>query len=89
MRGRQRGRPGVPLEEFTVEDMRREAARPKSCAPFGTISCVHQTAMLDEFRERPRETLTRIIERRLEADPSFRPPAPVGLLSLAPVSRTS
>jgi MoaA/NifB/PqqE/SkfB family radical SAM enzyme len=77
----QRGRPGIPLEEYTVEDIRREAARPKSCAPFCTISCVHQTAMLDEFRERPRETLTGIIDRRREVDPGFRAPAAVGLLS--------
>ncbi|HEY6347513.1 MAG TPA: radical SAM protein [Bryobacteraceae bacterium] len=49
----QRGRPGIPLENYTLEDIRREAARPKGCAPFCTISCVHQTAMLDEFRERP------------------------------------
>jgi hypothetical protein len=47
----------------------REAAVPKGCAPFCTISCVHQAAMLDEFRERPREALIGIIERRQERDP--------------------
>src|SRR3954453_17232040 len=36
----QRGRPGIPLEKYTVEDLRREAAAPKGCAPFCTISCV-------------------------------------------------
>ena len=50
----QRGRPGIPLAQYTRDDMLREAAKPKGCAPFCTISCVHQTAMLDEFRERPR-----------------------------------
>jgi MoaA/NifB/PqqE/SkfB family radical SAM enzyme len=77
----QRGKPGIPLEDYTVEDLRREAARPKGCAPFCTISCVHQTAMLDDFREKPRETLAGILERRRETDPNFRPPVTVRLLS--------
>jgi MoaA/NifB/PqqE/SkfB family radical SAM enzyme len=77
----QRGRPGIPLDEYNVEDIRREAARPKGCAPFCTISCVHQTAMLDEFRERPRETLAGILDRRRAMDPTFRPPAAVKVLS--------
>jgi hypothetical protein len=64
-----------------VEDLVREAARPKTCAPFCTISCVHQTAMLDDFRENPRETLAGILERRRALDPGFNPPAIVGLLS--------
>ena len=77
----QRGRPGIPLDQYSVADIRREAARPKGCAPFCTISCVHQTAMLDEFRQRPRETLAGILERRRAVDPSFQPPAMVNLLS--------
>jgi MoaA/NifB/PqqE/SkfB family radical SAM enzyme len=77
----QRGRPGIPLDDYTVEDLKREAATPKGCAPFCTISCVHQTAMLDEFREHPRETLAAIMERRRQMDPNFRPPAIVGLLT--------
>jgi len=77
----QRGRPGIPLERYTLQDMRREAAQVKGCAPFCTISCVHQTAMLDDFRERPRETLTGILARRREVDPAFQPPALVGVLS--------
>ena len=77
----QRGRPGIPLDRYTVEDLRREAARPKGCAPFCTISCVHQTAMLDDFRERPRETLAGIMERRRAVEPEFQPPWLVGALS--------
>lgn len=77
----QRGWPGIPLDRYTVEDLRREAARQKGCAPFCTISCVHQTAMLDDFRERPRETLAGILARRREVDPEFRPPRLVGVLS--------
>ena len=77
----QRGRPAIPLEQYTLNDLRREAARPKGCAPFCTISCVHQTAMLDDFRERPREALAGILARRREVDPEFQSPALVGLLS--------
>ena len=69
------------MESYGVEDLRREAARQKGCAPFCTISCVHQTAMLDDFREKPRETLAGILERRREADPSFRAPVAVRALS--------
>lgn len=77
----QRGRPGIPLEDYTVDNLRREAARPKGCAPFCTISCVHQTAMLDRFREQPQETLAGILQRRREQDPTFQPPALVNALS--------
>ena len=77
----QRGHPGIPLENYTVDDIRREAGRPKACAPFCTISCVHQTAMLDEFRERPKDTLAGILDRRRALDPQFHPPALVGMLS--------
>jgi MoaA/NifB/PqqE/SkfB family radical SAM enzyme len=76
----QRGRPGIPVENYTREDILREAATPKGCAPFCTISCVHQAAMLDEFRERPRETLAGIIDRRKERDSDWQPPASVRLL---------
>jgi hypothetical protein len=37
--------------------------------------------MLDDFREKPRETLAGILDRRRETDPSFRPPVMVRLLS--------
>jgi MoaA/NifB/PqqE/SkfB family radical SAM enzyme len=77
----QRGQPGIPLERYTVEDIVREAARKKSCAPLCTISCVHQTAMLDGFREHPVETLNGILERRRRRDLRFRPPMLVHLLA--------
>ena len=76
----QRGRPGIPLARYQREDILRESSVRKACAPFCTISCVHQTAMLDCFRERPRETLAGIIERRRERDPNWQPPASVRLL---------
>jgi MoaA/NifB/PqqE/SkfB family radical SAM enzyme len=79
----QRGHPAIPLEDYTGEDLRREAARPKSCAPFCTISCVHQVAMLDEFRTRPREALQGILDRRRALDPAFQPPVLVKALDWA------
>ena len=71
----QKGRPGIPLEEYKAADLKREGERPKGCAPFCTISCVHQTAMLDDFREKPRETLSGILDRRRKIDPDIPVPA--------------
>jgi hypothetical protein len=76
-----RGAPAIPLSEYAAEHLRAEAARPKGCAPFCTISCVHQVAMLDSFRERPRDALKGIIDRRKQRDPAFRPPPLVQVLS--------
>jgi MoaA/NifB/PqqE/SkfB family radical SAM enzyme len=76
----QRGRPGIPLEHYSRQDLVREAAKPKGCAPFCTISCVHQTAMLDDFRTKPRETLAGIIARRRERDPQWQTPFAVRAL---------
>jgi MoaA/NifB/PqqE/SkfB family radical SAM enzyme len=79
----QRGRPGIPLEQYTRDDIVREAAVRKGCAPFCTISCVHQTAMLDSFREHPRETLAGMVERRKEREPGWEPPLSVQFLEWA------
>jgi MoaA/NifB/PqqE/SkfB family radical SAM enzyme len=76
----QRGKPGIPLANYTIEDIRREAAVKKGCAPFCTISCVHQTAMLDSFRKNPQATLAGIIDRRQERDPAWHPPFSVRAL---------
>jgi len=76
----QRGYPGIPLADYTREDLIREGAKPKGCAPFCTISCVHQTAMLDSFRTQPRETLAGILARRKERDPSWNVPLSVRAL---------
>jgi MoaA/NifB/PqqE/SkfB family radical SAM enzyme len=70
----QRGRPGIPLEQYGVEDLEREAKREKSCSPFCTISCVHQTAMLDSFRENPRQVLADMIAARRERSPDYKAP---------------
>lgn len=79
----QRGHPAIPLAQYTREDIIREAAKPKGCAPFCTISCVHQTAMLDSFREKPKEALAGIINRRKERDPNWSTPASVRALEWA------
>ncbi|MGH9453109.1 MAG: radical SAM protein [Terriglobia bacterium] len=46
----QRGYPAKPLEDYTVEDIRREYITEKSCAPFCTVSCVHYVSYFDFFR---------------------------------------
>jgi MoaA/NifB/PqqE/SkfB family radical SAM enzyme len=46
----QRGYPAVPLEKYTVSDLRREFYTEKSCAPHCTVSCVHQVSILDAWR---------------------------------------
>lgn len=46
----QRGYPGKPLAEYTVEDIRREYVTAKGCAPHCTVSCVHQVATIDMWR---------------------------------------
>lgn len=46
----QRGYPAIPLEQYTRDDVRREYKTKKACAPFCTVSCVHQVSMFDFFR---------------------------------------
>ena len=46
----QRGFPGVPLLEYTTEDVKREYLTKKDCAPHCTISCVHMTSHMDYWR---------------------------------------
>jgi MoaA/NifB/PqqE/SkfB family radical SAM enzyme len=76
----QRGHPGIPLERYSQEDLVREGTKVKGCAAFCTISCVHQTAMLDSFRTQPRETLAGIVDRRREADPYWKTPRSIRAL---------
>ena len=46
----QRGYPAIPLEKYTVEDIRREFITEKGCAPRCTIACVHYTSYMDFWR---------------------------------------
>jgi len=47
----QRGFPAVPLETYTVDDIRREFLTPKSCAPYCTVGCVHRVSTMDFWRK--------------------------------------
>ena len=47
----QRGYPGIPLEDYTMEDFKREYKTEKWCAPTCTIQCVHQVGILDNWRD--------------------------------------
>jgi len=55
----QRGLPGIPLERYGVEDIRREFATKKDCAPYCTVNCVQQTAVFDKWRRAPQIAQTR------------------------------
>src|SRR6516165_5026048 len=46
----QRGYPGIPLEKYTRDDLRREYLTEKGCAPHCTVSCVHQVSIFDSWR---------------------------------------
>ena len=46
----QRGYPAKPLDQYTVEDIRREYLTAKSCAPYCTVSCVHYISYFDFWR---------------------------------------
>jgi MoaA/NifB/PqqE/SkfB family radical SAM enzyme len=46
----QRGYPGKPLLEYTLDDVRREYRTAKGCAPRCTVACVHQVSQIDFWR---------------------------------------
>ena len=45
-----RGVPAIPLDVYTREDVARGFATVKACAPFCTVSCVHQASFADNWR---------------------------------------
>jgi MoaA/NifB/PqqE/SkfB family radical SAM enzyme len=49
----QRGVPGIPLEQYGTEDIRREYSTPKTCAPYCTIGCVHRASSIDNNYRAP------------------------------------
>jgi len=84
----QRGTPGIPLAEYTAEDLDREYSRVKECAPWCTISCVHRVAWLDTLREEPMAALEQFFPAPAgEAWTTSRLPVPVRLLAWAFVPR--
>ncbi len=51
----QRGYPGIPLADYTTEDVFREFHAKKPCAPKCTVSCVQRVSVIDHWRS-PQET---------------------------------
>ncbi len=47
----QRGYPAIPLEQYSVEDIRAAYGSAKSCAPACTVSCVHKASAIDFWRD--------------------------------------
>jgi MoaA/NifB/PqqE/SkfB family radical SAM enzyme len=48
----QRGNPGIPLKDYTLEHIKEAYYTEKSCAPYCTVACVHKVAMLDNWRDK-------------------------------------
>jgi MoaA/NifB/PqqE/SkfB family radical SAM enzyme len=61
----QRGYPAIPLEKYTVSDLRREFYTEKPCAPHCTVSCVHQVSIFDAWRGPQRPATASEPARRL------------------------
>ena len=77
----QRGYPAVPLERYSLADLEREYNSEKSCAPFCTINCVQQTAILDNLREHPREAIHDLLSPAPEKECPAELPVSVRILS--------
>lgn len=59
----QRGYPGIPLEQYTMDDFDREYKTEKWCAPTCTLQCVHQVGILDNWRD-PQKTPAQIAQEQ-------------------------
>ncbi len=46
----QRGTPGIPLLDYSRDDLKREFHTAKGCSATCTLSCVHQMSAFDRFR---------------------------------------
>jgi MoaA/NifB/PqqE/SkfB family radical SAM enzyme len=77
----QRGRPGIPLEQYGPEDLEREYHSVKPCAPHCTVSCVHQVSMVDQFRDQPKQALARLFPDESGTREDFDPPKIVRALT--------
>jgi MoaA/NifB/PqqE/SkfB family radical SAM enzyme len=66
----QRGHPGIPLERYGPDDLRREHHTVKSCAPLCTVGCVHRVAQVDALRADPGATLAQWFASPIEGQPS-------------------
>jgi MoaA/NifB/PqqE/SkfB family radical SAM enzyme len=70
----QRGHPGIPLDRFGPDDLRREYHRVKGCAPFCTVGCVHRVAQVDELRRHPQRALSQWFAAPVEGAEARLPP---------------
>ena len=75
----QRGHPGIPLERYGQDDLRREYHVEKACAPLCTVGCVHRVAQVDELRQNPEATLRQWFPAADQGGQS-RLPRPIGIL---------
>jgi MoaA/NifB/PqqE/SkfB family radical SAM enzyme len=66
----QRGYPAVPLETYTIDDIRREFRTLKSCAPFCTVGCVHRVSTMDGWRAPQRPPTTELAPPTAATRPS-------------------
>jgi MoaA/NifB/PqqE/SkfB family radical SAM enzyme len=72
----QRGHPGIPLEHYGPDDLRRQYHEVKHCAPLCTVGCVHRVAQVDDLRQDPERTLAQWFSKPLAGVPS---PLPVSV----------
>jgi MoaA/NifB/PqqE/SkfB family radical SAM enzyme len=77
----QRGTPGIPLEQYGAEDLEREYHTVKPCAPYCTVSCVHQVSMIDKFRDRPVESLSQFFPSSGDQRVPYDLPGPIRMLA--------
>jgi MoaA/NifB/PqqE/SkfB family radical SAM enzyme len=64
----QRGVPGIPLEAYTREHVKREYHTKKACAPYCTVNCVQQVAFADNWRH-PQTLIARLPARPVIVHP--------------------
>lgn len=48
----QQGCPAIPLEDYTVDDIRREYSIKKDCSPLCTVNCAHIMSCLDRWHSK-------------------------------------
>ena len=78
----QRGHPGIPLERYGQEDLRREYHVEKGCEPLCTVGCVHRVSQVDELRHDPEATLRQWFSAADQSEQS-RLPGPIRILMWA------
>jgi MoaA/NifB/PqqE/SkfB family radical SAM enzyme len=77
----QRGFPGIPLEQYGPENLEHEYHTVKPCAPYCTVSCVHQVSMIDQFREQPLEALSRFFPPKSDQGMPYDLPVTIRVLT--------